>query len=166
LPNNPRRSRRFIIPTLDLGLSDGIHNNSSANLVLGSRWARVALGGVYGHSVKFLPPDLASVKCTSPTELELFFENVDERLEFGVPIPAGWPFAVRDSEGGVELKACHPKTKTSMRIELSRPLKGKAILTGAPTANPPAYLPFDTGGFWPMLAFTTTIAESASSPSS
>jgi hypothetical protein len=147
----------FLIPTSDIGLSDGIHNNSSGNLVIGSRFARTALGGVYGHSVKFRAPDLHKIVRLSPTEIELHFENVDERLDFGVNSRRLWPFSVSDAAGPVELTACQVGTNSSLRLQLARPLNGRALITGANTACPPIMLPIDTAGFWPILAFQVEI---------
>jgi len=38
----------FVVPSLELGITDGIHNSSGANVVIGERMANAALAGIYG----------------------------------------------------------------------------------------------------------------------
>ncbi len=40
----------FVVPALDLPLSDRIHISPAGNMVLGERLAQTALGGVYGRA--------------------------------------------------------------------------------------------------------------------
>lgn len=146
-----------VVSTLDLGLSDGIHNHSSANLVLGERMAAAALGAVFGRDVKHRCPDLKRVTRPSADAIELAFEHVDTRLHFENNIPEQFPFAVRDRAGAVPVKAWKMQGKNGIRLELGRPIQGPATVTGAPTACPPAVVPFDLCGYLPMLAFTARV---------
>jgi hypothetical protein len=145
-----------VISTIDLGLSDLIHNNSTANLVIGERMAAAALGMVYGKDVKYLHPDLKEVRREGDSRLVLNFANVDIRLNYEAVDLSVFPFTVRDSDGPVPVQAFAFGDR-SLAIDLARPLKGTATLVGAPSAHPPMVVPFDISGYLPMLAFRVEI---------
>jgi sialate O-acetylesterase len=149
----------YVIGTLDVGLSDGIHNDSAGNMVIGGRLADAALGAVYGRDVKYLHPDLRTARRAGTQAIELVFDNVDARLSYEVRIPSLYPFAVRDEAGIVPVTEWKITGNDKIQLELARPLVGKARVTGAPTACPPSILPFDVCGYRPMLAFTSDIME-------
>jgi hypothetical protein len=152
----------YVVSALDLGLSDGIHNDSNGNLTIGDRCASVALGAVHGRAVKHLHPDLAEVRRVSARRIELVFANVDTRLHFEDRIPEHFPFAVRDESGAVPVKSWAVVRGNVFRIECERTLRGKATVTGAPTACPPSVIPFDICGYRPMLGFTAEIPAQGS----
>ncbi len=149
-----------VISALDLGLSDGIHNDSNGNLTIGDRAAAVALGAVHGRKVKYLHPDLREVRRYGARRLDLLFDHVDTRLHFENRIPEQFPFAVRDEQGAVPITSWAIIRGNSFRLELERPLRGQATVTGAPTACPPSVIPFDLCGYRPMLAFTAVVPSS------
>ncbi len=148
-----------VVSALDLGLSDGIHNHSSANVILGERMAAAALGAAYGRPVKYRCPDLERVTRVAPDAIELVFANVDVRLHYEGAIPAQFPFEVRDAAGVAPMKGWWVKGKDVLHIDLARPIRSAATVVGAPTACPPADVPFDIGGYLPMLAFTAAIPD-------
>jgi sialate O-acetylesterase len=148
-----------VISTLDLGLSDGIHNNSSANLVIGQRMADAALGGVYGREVKHLHPDLREARKAGEKAIELTFGNIDERLSYENAIADQVPFLVRDTRGVVPLAGWELPSRDVLRLLLERPIEGAAVVVGAPGAYPPSMLPMDICGFRPMLAFTAAVTS-------
>ena len=147
----------FVISTLDLGLSDGIHTGSGGNLVIGQRMASVALGGVYGLDVKYLHPDCSKARRVSAKQIELTFDNIDTRLHFENNIPEQFPFAVRDEQGSLPVAGWAIRGRSRLRIRLARPMAGKATVTGAPTACPPTIVPMDIAGYRPMLGFTMAV---------
>ena len=149
----------YVVGTVDLGLSDCIHNNSAANLVIGERMANTALGAVHGRDVKFLHPDLKEARCVGEQAIELIFDNIDTRLNFECRQPENYPFAVTDESGVVRVSDWKSTAKDTLLLELARPLVGKATVTGAPTACPPAVVPFDICGYLPMLAFTAAVTR-------
>ena len=149
----------YAIATLDLGLSDGIHNSSAGNLVIGERMADVALGALHGRGVKYLHPDLAEARRVGSKTIELVFDNVDTRLQYENNIPEQFPFAVRDAAGDVPVAAWSIPDKNVFRIELGRALQQNATVTGAPTACPPPLVPVDISGYRPMLAFTAPVLQ-------
>jgi len=149
-----------VISTLDLALSDGIHNDSKANLAIGQRMANTVLGAVFGRDVKYRSPDLRAAVLVDPCAVELEFDHVDGRLHFENNIPSQFPFAVRDAGGEVPVGSWAFTAKNRLRLNLARAVTGVATVTGAPTACPPAVMPFDLCGYLPMLAFTQTVLTS------
>jgi sialate O-acetylesterase len=147
----------FLLSTLDLGLSDGIHTNSLGNVAIGQRAASVALGGVYGKDVKFRHPDCVVAIKKTARKIELHFDHVDERLHFESMIPGEFPFAVRDALGTVPVLGWSIPRPDRFEIRLGRALSGKTVVVGAPTTFPPFVVPQDVSGFRPMLAFTQKV---------
>lgn len=148
-----------IISTLDLGLSDGIHNSSGANLVIGERMAEAALGSAFELDVKWRCPDLETARLVCDNMIELTFQHVDTRLHFENNIPGQFPFRIRDCKGEVPVKGWKITGKNLMEIEVVRAPAKDAEITGAPTACPPQIVPVDICGYRPMLAFTATIVK-------
>lgn len=70
---------------------------------------------------------------------------------------AHFPFAIRDEQGEVAVAGFTLPDRQSFRIELARPLAGKATVTGAPGSCPPHVVPRDIHGYRAMLAFTREI---------
>lgn len=147
-----------VVSTLDLGLSDGIHIDSAGNLVIGHRMACAALASRYGVDVRSKHPDLASAKKSGERTIDLFFDNVEERLNYENKIVEQIPFAVRDSQGIVPISSCVIADPRTIRLEVSRPIAGSATVIGAPYACPANVIPFDIAGYRPMLAFIAPIA--------
>ena len=147
----------FLLSTLDLGLSDGIHTHSLGNVAIGQRAAAAALGGVHGRDVKFRHPDCVAARKKSAKRIELRFAHVDERLHFESMIPAEFPFAVRDAHGDVPVESWAVPKADRFEIRLARPLSGPAVVVGAPTTFPPMVVPQDISGHRPMLAFTQKV---------
>jgi len=146
----------YVISTLDLGLSDGIHIDSAGNLVIGQRMASVALAAHYGLDVKHRHPDLASITKVDARTLDLRFNHVDERLNYENANADLHPFAVRDAQGRAKIiKLTLPDART-IRLEVDRDLSGAITVVGGPGTAPPSVVPFDIIGYRPMLAFTAT----------
>jgi hypothetical protein len=149
----------FVLSTLDCGLSDGIHNHAAANVVIGERAARTALGGVYGRPVVFRHPECVRARATSAKRLELRFEHVAGRLHYENNRRTEFPFAVRDEAGEVPIESWTFRGKRNERLVLAlgrRPGEG-ATVTGAPSACPPPVVPFDIANYSPMLGFTLPV---------
>ncbi len=146
-----------VISTLDVGLSDGIHNNSAANLVIGKRMADAALATAYGQDVKWRCPDCQTAQLVDAQTIELVFADVDTRLNYESAVKEQFPFAVRDSGGVVPIQGWEMTGKDTLSLKLERSLIGTATVIGAPTANPSPVVPVDIAGFLPMLAFRVEV---------
>ena len=147
----------FLIPTVDLNLSDSIHTNSLGNITIGQRAAAAALGGVFGRDVKFRHPDCVEARKASARRILLRFEHVDERLHFESMIPAELPFVVRDSKGPVEIEGWTIPKPDQFELRLKRTLVGRTVVIGAPGTYPPFIVPQDISGHRPMLGFTQVL---------
>ena len=149
----------YLVSIFEAGLSDGIHNDSLGNLRIAQRVAAAALGAVYGHPIAWRHPECVAARHIAPDAVELEFRNIDGRLHYESRIGREFPFAVRDSQGEVPVAGYVLPEKDRFRITLGRPLAGPATVTGAPTANPPACVPFDIPGYRSMLGFTLAITS-------
>jgi sialate O-acetylesterase len=147
----------FVVSTLDLGLSDDIHNNSSANMVIGERMAACALGGLAGFRIKYLHPDIRSARQTSPRAITLQFDNVDGAMTLFTLDNWNRLFSIRDDAGQADVEKVTQGTPATLYLNTKRDIGASARIIGAPGANPTHQVPFDHAGHRPMLAFTTDI---------
>jgi sialate O-acetylesterase len=151
-----------IVSVFDATLSDGIHNDSGGNMLVGARCATAALGACYGHAIAWKHPECRSATRLSATRVELTFDNVVGRLHYENRVGREFPFAVRDMDGDVPVADYALHGRQCLRLTLGRPLVGQATVTGAPTADPSTNVPFDIPGYRPMLGFTRVIRDRAS----
>ncbi|HHY82219.1 MAG TPA: sialate O-acetylesterase [Clostridiales bacterium] len=143
----------YVVPALDCGLSDIIHNRSSANLMLGERLARTALTEIYGRSFLYKAPDLSKAIRVGINKILLEFDNVYDRLDTLGVQPSQLPFTIVDEEGTANIRDCSLRKKNQFVITLDRELKGRCVIHGAYQQNPPFIIPVDFETHLPMLAF-------------
>jgi len=148
----------YIFPIFEATLSDGIHNDSLGNLLIGQRAATTALGAVYGQDIAWRHPECVGARQLASTVIELTFENVTGRLHGENKIRSDAPFSVRDSQGDVPIAHYNLPANDKISLTLSRPLADTVSVTGAPTANPPYDIPFDIPGYRCMLGFTLPVS--------
>ena len=148
----------YIFPIFEATLSDGIHNDSLGNLLIGQRAATTALGAVYGQDIAWRHPECVGARQLASTVIELTFENVTGRLHGENKIRRDAPFSVRDSQGDVPIAHYNLPANDKISLTLSRPLADTVSVTGAPTANPPYDIPFDIPGYRCMLGFTLPVS--------
>ena len=140
-----------VIPTLDLPLSDGIHNSPAGNMLMAERLARAALGMVYGKAIDYLAPEVKSAKrLEDGTLVEVSFANVKSRID--CIDPTANCFRLEDEQGVVPVKQVQYPGDATLRLLLDRPLAGIATLHGAYGIDP-AIAPMDMERFIPMLGF-------------
>ena len=147
----------FVVPTADLGLADGIHNNSSSNLVIGDRMARVALGAVYGRDIAWRFPECDKAQLVAANQIQLSFSHVGIGLAYDNARVSDLPFAVRDENGQVGIASWQLSGPNQITLILARDLEGQASVTGIPGCNPSMIIPHDLDGYRPMLAFTQPV---------
>jgi hypothetical protein len=148
----PRLTRHVaVVPTLDLPLSDGIHNSPAGNMLMAERLARAALGMVYGKPIDYLAPEARSAKRQDGgTLIELSFANVKSRMD--TIDPTANCFRVEDEQGVVPVKQVLYPGDSTVRLALARTLAGIATVHGAYGIDP-AIAPMDMERFIPMLGF-------------
>ncbi|MHB0879028.1 MAG: sialate O-acetylesterase [Anaerolineae bacterium] len=140
-----------VIPTLDLALSDNIHNAAAAQVTLGQRFARVALGKVYGKEC------LAEFAQIGRARLE----GRDVVAEFQ-SVSGGWTtvapvtdFSVEDERGWVPIESVALGDEGEVRLRLGRALEGRAVLHVAFGADP--LLGLRDGNRQPIVAFSVAL---------
>ncbi len=141
-----------VVPTLDLPLSDLIHNSPSGNMLLAERMARAALGMVYGRPVEYRAPDVVDARrLDNARTVELTFEPVTSRMDT-IDVSA-IPFRVVDGGGEVAIAHVVYPGDHTIRLELARPVAANAQVHGCYGLNPPT-APMDIERLMPMLGFS------------
>ncbi|MBM4087080.1 MAG: sialate O-acetylesterase, partial [Planctomycetes bacterium] len=123
----------YLIPALDLTLGDNIHNSAPSEVILGERFAQVALGKVYGQPALDEFPELVEARLTDGNEIAAAFKHV----------AGGWcalgpveDFRVEDEHGVVAIKQVVLGEGGEVRLRLARAAAGKATLHAAYGADP------------------------------
>ena len=139
-----------VVPTMDIPLSDGIHNSSSGNVILGQRMGRAALGFAYGRAIPWASPNLRQARRADQGRTVLLdFADVTSRLLFlGF---ACTEFVVTDAGGSVAVQAATAEG-SQVRLTLERTLEGAATVHGGQDIDPPWTLR-DMETNLPALAF-------------
>ena len=142
--------RVFVVPTLDLPLSDPIHTSAAGNMVLAERLSAAALGGVGGRDISHRAPDISSAEHTAEHAVVLGFADVTSRLA-QLDLSAA-PFRIDDAEGEVPILDIGYPARDVVVLTLGRSLAGTAMVHGGGGAAPPS-VPIDVERAMPMLGF-------------
>ncbi len=141
-----------VVPTTDCGLSDGIHNNSSGNLVIGERLAAAALRDIYGRVCGSPAPDLETAELTQPDTITLTFSGVFGWLcQYGSLNTVQHAFTAEDAAGEIPVIGLD-FAKDKIMVRLSRPVGENCRISGGWQMDPPL-LPVDYGNHQPILSF-------------
>ncbi|MEG1719042.1 MAG: sialate O-acetylesterase [Clostridia bacterium] len=145
----------FIVPTIDLGLSDAIHNNSLANISIGERLANVALSETYKKLPSAKAPNLTKATKTSDNEITFSFENV---VGFITTIEAPYVLAqfdisINGAKANVQSYSSHDN---KIIISLDTNVIGKTEISYCNNAFVHQIVPYDVGTGMPVLAFSIT----------
>lgn len=129
-----------VIPTLDLPLSDGIHTSAVGNVILGQRFARAALGMVYGQAIPWRAVDIAGACFTDSerTMVRLSFAHVVDHLVLLALKPLD--FLLEDEEGAVPIQAARVDGTSDVLLELARPARGATVCHNMYGCNPTSAL--------------------------
>ena len=142
----------YIVPTLDLGLSDSIHTNAAANMVLGERLARMALNVIYGINIPCKAPDIAEITKEGAKSVNLYFDNVKNCFDMFITNPALIPFIANDEYGVLNIIKFN-NTKNCIGLTFDRDIIGKCIISGASLMWNRTAIPVDIETQLPMLSF-------------
>lgn len=143
----------FIVPTIDLGMSDAIHNSSESNMIIGERLARAALAEIYHKPHSYKAPDLALAKKLDRSKVSLSFDNVTDWLNVRLVKPEDLQFTFIDETGKLEIKNYEMASPSVILISFKRPLNGKCLVRGCWEVAPTCLIPVDNGTMLPMLSF-------------
>ncbi len=142
----------YALPTLDAGLSDGIHNGAHANAMLGERLARQCGHALYG-TAPLAAPDIARTVCAGRALCLRFDHAAALTLPDADPAHAG--FTVRDAAGeiAVESLMVDRNRPGELLLTLARAPERDAAVSFAWQANPTRTPPLDSVTYLPPLAF-------------
>jgi hypothetical protein len=134
-------ARTAIVPTIDLALSDEIHNSAGAEVHLGERMAEAMRALIWGAPV--LPwPEVASVQAVDAATLAV--RTVHGSGEW-TRDARDQTFRVDDAAGENPVVDAAVDPEGVIRVRLGRPLQGPATLHVAFGANPAPTLRDDLG---------------------
>ncbi len=137
----------YVIPTLDLPLSDGVHNCSSSNVIIGQRMALSALKFIYGLNGEYAPAP-RKVTYTDETHAVVWFDECFRMFTLGA---RGDGMHIEDENGIIPCKAAYGDMNNSIRVETERPFTLPAKFHGYWRANLPSLIAKDRIG-QPMLS--------------
>lgn len=124
-----------LVVTVDCPLSDEIHNNSMANVMLGQRFAMNALEHIYGFPINSNHPEPSKVYYADDKHQTI-------KLEFGnvsgdwTPFIGPNEFSVETKQGFVEIDHNEIHPDNTITIHLKNSLMEPAILHGLYGCNP------------------------------
>ncbi len=126
-----------VIPTLDAGLSDGIHNSAQGNVVIGQRAARAALGMVYGKEAPWKAPDFLAAWFVDGKrdKITIEFANVSGELKPIATEIASLAFA--DASGGAAIRKVQLLNPNKIAAVLNRELGELPVVSFCASHNPP-----------------------------
>ncbi len=143
----------YILPTMNIPLSDGIHNNAHGNIQLGEKMAKLCSHVLYQAPAQFAP-DIISAVCRRKI-LTLTFSNVQRNFAIFTPDASVIGFTLRDEAGDLlpENFTDPRSTGNTIVFNLSRELKGSAFLSFCSEAVPSVLPPVDEVTYLPPLSF-------------
>ena len=141
-----------VIPSLDLTLSDEIHNNSASNNALGERIAFTALGKIYGADYISSVPDISDAYVSPDGYAVLVFDGISMYL-VGRGIPADRSeFVFSDAKGIIPI-GMYEFRENRILFRFSRAVSGNVTVSCAPHAYSGNSVPFDRGTGIPVPGF-------------
>lgn len=138
--------RVVTVPANDLTLTDGIHNSSAANVVIGERLANAVLARFYDLPGQTAPNPLRA-EYVDETTLRLVFE---EGRNVGAMDARGEGMNIEDADGMIDCTAAWAQGNTLL-IRTARPYALPAKYHAFWSSNPSAIVPREMHGM-PMLS--------------
>ena len=131
----------YLVPSIDLPASDGIHNSSGANVIIGERLAYTALSELYHRPGQTCPTILGAEAVDS----EHILLKIDSPRPVYAMDDSGMGMNVEDEKGLIScVKAvAHPQ---GLRITTARPYTLPAKFHSFWRAQPAAFCPRDVHG--------------------
>lgn len=134
----------FMIVTVDLPMSDGIHISGIGNKILGERFADAALTELFGYSIEWRFPDVKRARFTDSTYtcIRVEFEHIQGDLTPGMCVS---DFTVTMSGTAIGITSAVPQRDNTVLIKLTKSAGKSAVLHCLQGQNPAANLRDDGG---------------------
>lgn len=142
----------FVVPAIDIPLSDNIHNSSYGNIVLGERLAKQVLKHVFSRDLITDAPDIERATTADGLLVRVEFTNVTERLYAFDLLPGDLPLHIKDCNGCIEIKR-YDISGNTIELALARRLDGRAWISNQYHTNPPVYSIIDVISHLPAFSF-------------
>jgi Domain of unknown function (DUF303). len=144
----------YMVVTLDLPLSDEIHNSSLSNLIIGERFADSVLENIYGHKINSRFPEVVKVwfKDYRKDCLLIRFDNIHGDWTRFVRKDQ---FVVEDNGLFVEINNVDIEQGNLISIQLSHSISDSAIIHGSYGKMPLVSLRDDSGHC--IIPFSMTV---------
>ncbi|QQE77953.1 sialate O-acetylesterase [Alicyclobacillus sp. SO9] len=134
-----------LVITIDSSLSDAIHNNAASNVVIGERFAAVALEKFYGLPKMTAFPAPARLYFTDNNRTRIRIEFVNVSGEWMASSPVITDFYVEDGGRAVQMEAVTIHPDNSVEIELDHSCTGEVVVHCMFGGNPSISLRDDLG---------------------
>ena len=136
----------YVVPALDLSVTDGIHDSSEGNVTIGERLANTALKCIYGKVGQCAPTVLSAEKADDT--------HVRVRITPGYRVCTmdnyGFGMNVEDAEGLIECTQAVPE-KDALLVTTARPFGENAVFHYGWRTQQPAFVARDLTGM-PLIA--------------
>jgi len=137
-----------VVPATDLSLTDGIHNSSGSNVILGERMARAYLGRFFGEPA-FCAPDLEKAVKVDDTTIRLIFRDCREIT----PLEGNSSdFNAEDAAGLISCVSMTKESSNTLLVKTARPFGKGTVVHGFWRKSTSIYMPREMHGM-PMLSF-------------
>ncbi len=142
----------YVIPSIDVPLSDNIHNSSYGNMIIGERLARMVMDKIYMKDNKTGTPDIKRAVKSEKKTVVLEFEGVKGSLyTFDLP-PERLPIEVTDEFGTNEISN-YVIDGNKIILKMKKEIAGNGKVNCCHQANPSVNPPIDIEGHIPVLSF-------------
>ncbi len=145
----------YTVPSLDLPVTDGIHNSSGANVIIGERMANTALAGIYGKAGQMAPSVIGAKQID---ETHLLVQLTPGHQCFAMDNKAAG-MNVEDEAGLMDCGQAIP-TEGGFIVDTKRPYALPAKFHYAWRAQPPVFVCRDFND-QPLLACYGVTIEAA-----
>jgi len=135
-----------VVPSIDMLTTDGIHNSSSANVVIGERMASAALCSFYGKP-GMTAPSVEKIEYVDDTHIYVVF---GEGYHVSGMDGMGHGMNIEDADGLIECPRAD-MYKNGMLVSAERKFTLPAKYHALWKCSPPAFVPRDMHGM-PMLS--------------
>lgn len=140
-----------VLPTVQCGMSDGIHNSAGANVHLGEILARQCAAVLLGRG-EFEAPDLTGVVRLTENSCRLEFDHVQGQFVLAGEGALPYGFSAEDEQGSIMITGLYAREK-ALVVELERTPGEQGTLSFCAQADPHRWLPKDGVTYMPPLAF-------------